>query len=245
MSLSKYTTEVRFICEHYAGLDESAGYGDVEKIVELARPKVFDFTYPFFSVAYKPVLERKILKHFYTREIGFETVGLWKLRLNATLNEIMPYYNRLYESELLQFDPFLDVAKKTTHEGSDSGTRNTDSSATTSSTGTAVNSAESESWNLYSDTPQGGVTGLDSETYLTDARKLTSEEEGSATTTNTENATSDVDETHANENQWVEIVTGKQGTVSYSKMLEEFRNTFLNIDLMIIHDLEALFMGIY
>ena len=72
--MSKYTTEVRFICEHYAGLDESEGYANVEEIIERARPKVFDFDYPIFDSSYKPILETKILKHYYTREIGFETV---------------------------------------------------------------------------------------------------------------------------------------------------------------------------
>ena len=103
--MSKYTTEVRYICEHLAGLDESEGYESVNNIIDLARPEIFDFDYPIFDENYKPVLERKILKHYYTREIGLETYGLWKLKLDAKLNEIMPYYNKLYDSELIEFNP--------------------------------------------------------------------------------------------------------------------------------------------
>ena len=116
--MSKYTTEVRFICETAAGYNESEGYGDVEKIIQLARPKIFDFEYPIFDESYKGVLETKILKHFYTREIGSETVGLWKLRLNATLNEIMPWYNQMYREGLRLINPFVtdDIEESHTKE---------------------------------------------------------------------------------------------------------------------------------
>ena len=103
--MSKYTTEVRFICEKYAGKDVSVDYSKVDNVISAARPYIFDFDYPIFSAAYKPGLESKILKHFYTREICAETVGLWKLFLNRKMNEIMPYYNQLYNSELITFDP--------------------------------------------------------------------------------------------------------------------------------------------
>jgi hypothetical protein len=107
--MSKYTTEVRFICETASGLGESKGYTDVDTIITNAIPKIFTFTFPIFDENYRTVLEKKILKHFYTREIGEETVGLWKLRLDTRLNEIMPYYNKLYKSELLEFNPLYTV----------------------------------------------------------------------------------------------------------------------------------------
>ncbi|MBO7691056.1 MAG: hypothetical protein J6T10_00300 [Methanobrevibacter sp.] len=107
--MSKYTTEVRFICEQLSGMGESKGYFDVDKIIEKARPKIFDFNYPIFDNDYKPVLESKILMHYYTREISEETYSLWKLRLRAKLNEIMPYYNQLYNSELIKFNPLWDT----------------------------------------------------------------------------------------------------------------------------------------
>ena len=103
--MSKYTTELRYICEQFAGLDESVGYNDIDEVIEGSRDKIFDFPYPIFDNEYKPGLEKKIIEHYYTREISEETVGLWKLRLRAKMNEIMPYYNKLYESELLEFNP--------------------------------------------------------------------------------------------------------------------------------------------
>lgn len=106
--MSKYTTEVRYICEHYAGLTESTGFEDVDEIVEKARHKIFS-NYPIFDENHRAELEKKILKHYYTREIGFETVGLFKLYLNNRMAEIMPYYNKLYESETFEFNPFINT----------------------------------------------------------------------------------------------------------------------------------------
>ena len=124
--MSNYTTQVRFICESCAGLEESGGYKTVNEVICLARPKIFDFEYPIFDPKYKSVLESKILKHYYTREICEETVGLWKLRLDARLNEIMPYYNQLYKSEQITFNPMIDFElskqydKNGTQDGSES-----------------------------------------------------------------------------------------------------------------------------
>ena len=125
--MSKYTTEVRFICETASSLTESDGFNSVNDIIQNAIPKVFNFDFPIFDEAYRNVLLTKILKHYYTREIGEETVGLWKLWLEDRLNVIMPYYNQLYKSELLEFNPFYDVDLTRTREGS--GTRDTNGSS--------------------------------------------------------------------------------------------------------------------
>ena len=122
--MSKYTTEVRFICEDAAGYAHSVGYDKVEDVIDKSWQKVFDFDFPIFDENYRSVLCKKIIKHYYTREIGFETIGLWKLKLNMTMNEIMPYYNKLYETELLKFNPLNDADYTKTHEGEDAGSGN-------------------------------------------------------------------------------------------------------------------------
>lgn len=119
--MSNYTTELRFICESYAGKNASVGYGEIENVINTARNKVFDFSYPIFDESYRPVLESKILYHYYLREICEETVGIWKLRLRTKMNEIMPYYNKLYQSELIQFDPMKDIDLTTDHTKEGSG----------------------------------------------------------------------------------------------------------------------------
>ena len=136
--MSKYTTEVRFICENSAGLSESEGADNVDSVLDRCWNKVFNFDFPIFDENYRQVLCRKILKHYYTREIAHETVGRWKLALNAKLNEIMPYYNQLYKSELLEFNPFYDVDLTRSREGS--GTRESAGTSTNSSTENETNS---------------------------------------------------------------------------------------------------------
>lgn len=235
--MSKYTTELRFICEHLAGLEESVGYDDVADVISKSRTKIFDFDYPIFDSAYKPVLETKILRHFYTREICAETYGRWKLFLRDKLNLIMPYYNKLYESELLDFNPFYDVDITTTKHGVIDNDTTHNNTIEDEGGGTAENTE----WNKFSDTPQGTVSNLDNSTYLTDARNIT--DDGSTTNYNTRqdsgSGTSDTIE------DYLEHVKGKRNGYTYSKVLMEFRETFLNIDMMIIKELNDLFFNLW
>lgn len=327
--MSKYTTEVRYICEKASGFDESKGYADVDAIISEAVDKIFSFTFPIFDETYKEVICTKILRHYYTREIGFETVGLWKLKLQTLMNEIMPYYNQLYESELIKFNPLYDVDLHTTNAGNkntDSTTeenRNNITNLSTSKTGGEVYSKESSDveannrtgngsneetgkkdntsvnannysetendthYDLYSDTPQGALDGVEDEEYLTNARKITDakSKNGKNDTSNVgnekynTNGSSSYDEksdrtlignekldrsntesgnssqsdigTRNSENKinstesYIVHVVGKQAGVSYSKLLKEFRETFLNIDMQIINDLAPLFMNLW
>ena len=54
--------------------------------------------------SYRPTLCQKILRHYYFREIGEETVEFWKLRLQQTLGEIMPYYIQLWETTQVKYE---------------------------------------------------------------------------------------------------------------------------------------------
>ena len=119
--MSKYTTEVRFLCESEAGLINSEGFNSIATVLTEAAPKIFNFDFPIFDETYRTPLEVKILRHYYTREICEETVGLWKLRLQDKLNMIMPYYNQLYASELLRFNPLYDIDYQSVHNKANYG----------------------------------------------------------------------------------------------------------------------------
>lgn len=219
--MSKYTTEVRFICETLNEQTESSGYSDVSEIISNVRTKIFDFDYPIFDESYRETLETKILTHYYTREIGFETVGLWKLKLCAKMNDIMPYYNQLYESAKLEFDP-LGNKKYVRHMTTkDDGTLDT------------TGNAENETKNAFSDTPQGALTDVENLEYLTDYRNIKGESSDSRNTVN-----------DSFQDLW-ETIDGKDSYDSFSKLLEDYRKTFRNIDLMIINELNDLFMLIW
>lgn len=323
--MSHYTTEVRFICENSAGLTESQGYDNVDDIIEKSRTKIFSFDFPIFDESYRSLLETKILKHYYTREIGFETVGLWKLWLDKRLNEIMPYYNQLYKSELLEFNPLYDVdyqikrddsykydetnsnigtskntrtdnlneatSGKSTRTDALKQTTNNTSNTTTDATRTDnlahhdTTTNSNTHYDLYSDTPQGALNGVNSEQYLTNARKTTDNGTetndgtntgtvknngtqsivGSGTTDNTGtqevvtsgsrantgsqtndgNTTDNGTKNYTNVDDYLEHVYGKRNSATYSQMLQEYRNTFLNIDMQVIDDLADLFMNVW
>ncbi len=231
--MSKYTTQVRFICENYAGLEESKDYSDIDTVIEQARTKVFNFSYPIFDEAYKSVLETKILKFYYTREICAETVARWKLFLCQTLNEVMPYYNQLYESELIKFDPMKDIDYTKDHKG--------DGSADTKYTDNQ-NDSKSNTYGAtqkYSDTPQGSITDLQNDKYLTNATVV-----GSNTSDTGTRATQGTNNLKTTDN-YIEHITGKMGTLSYSKMLQEYRDTFLNIDQQVLYSLQDCFFSLY
>ena len=231
--MSKYTTELRYICEHFSQLNDSVGYYKVDEVIEKSREKIFNFEYPIFDENYRKIIETKILKHYYTREIGFESVGLWLLKLETKLNEIMPFYNQFYKSNLLEFNPFYDVDVKTTSK------REINGNTTTKSKDSTNVDNDSTDRNLYSDTPQGSLKNVENETYLTNATKNISENKtNSVSNSNTENNINNLDD-------YIENVVGKRGGESYSKMLLDFRKTFINVDMMIIEDLSDLFMNLY
>lgn len=250
--MSKYTTEVRFICETASGLGESKGYADIDTIITNAIPKIFTFTFPIFDENYRTVLEKKILKHFYTREICEETVGLWKLRLDAKLNEIMPYYNKLYKSELLEFNPLytanLTRTKKTDYDSNRNTSNNGTVNSTSNSNGSGSDTNSNVGLDLYSDTPQGSLTNVENETYLTNVRKTTDTGNSSSTTSNstTGNVTNSDTGTDAlnSTEDYLETVIGFEGS-SASDLLIKYRDTFLNIDMMVIGDLETLFFQLW
>lgn len=299
--MSKYTTEVRYICEHFSGLSESVGYNDVEQVIKNCLPKVFDFNFPIFDESYRSVLETKILRHYYTREIGLETVGLWKLKLNTKLNEIMPFYNQLYKSELIEFNPLYDVELTRERKIEGTGTKDTENgenrdgenhaetsqSNTNSVTengvdngtlnrtadGTQNQNTSGSGTNMYSDTPQGAITDLQAGKYLTNAtvdsatntfadashnstsqtsentRNNETNTDGSTDSSNDSDYTSSMDgysnTTLSNTEDYLEHVIGSNGGESFSKRLNEYRATFINIDMMVIDELEELFFGLW
>lgn len=299
--MSKYTTEVRYICEHFSGLNESVGYNDVEQVIKNCLAKVFDFNFPIFDESYRPVLETKILRHYYTREIGLETVGLWKLKLNTKLNEIMPFYNQLYKSELIEFNPLYDVELTRERKIEGTGTKDTengesrdgenhadtsqsntnmvtengvDNSAVTRTVdGTQNQNTSGSGTNMYSDTPQGAITDLQAGKYLTNAtvdsatntfggashdstsqtsdnnRNNETNTDGSTDSSNNGNYSSSMDgysnTTLSNTEDYIEHVIGSNGGESFSKRLNDYRETFINIDMMIINELEELFFGLW
>lgn len=251
--MSKYTTEVRFICETLAGYDTSQGYGKVSDIIGKSWDKVFDFDFPIFDEEYRSVLCKKILMHYYTREIGLETVGLWKLKLETLMNEVMPYYNKMYETVKLNFDPLVDADYTKRHDGSGAGNSKNTGTDNGTHTGTigdnGSHTRNNTRWDIYSDTPQGALTNVDEETYLTDARKITDNGGGTDANVRTFNegnsVTRNSQSDYSNTDEYLEHVIGKMPGKSYPKMIMEYRDSIINVDMQVIDSLRDLFMKVW
>lgn len=242
--MSKYTTELRYICESIAEKNESVGMDGVEEVIEAARESIFSFDYPMFDADYREEFEKKFLLHFYTREIGYETYGLWKLKLWDKLNMIMPYYNQLYASERDNAisDPYKDVDIEIVEHDKKSGSSSTSGTTSKSDTGT-VGDQRTEDKRM-SDTPQGNLTDVEGDTTYLSRIERNSGGNTRTLNTNTSGSTSGSG-TSSNEDWFTRTLKGKQGTQSYAKLLSEFRNTFLNIDKMVMDELESLFIGLW
>lgn len=253
--MATYTVEIRKLVENHFDL----GLKD----------------YPIFDENYREGLNEKIIKHFYFREIGFETAGLFKFYLNQKMLEIMPYYNQLYKSELLKFNPFYNVDRTTQNDGTRTGTNShsgktktnneNELHTTTTDNGNSVTNASDTDTKQYkkvhSDTPQGmlSINDISGETYASDAdmgidtgtklNNVTNSNANQSTQsgTNTSNISTDnIDNSVSNNTEsYLMHVLGKEGSETYSEMLKKYRDTFLNIDMMIIEDLNELFMNVY
>lgn len=236
--MSKFTTQLRFICETSANLTVSSGFNDIEDVLNKSWMKIFS-DFPIFDENYRSELCKKILRHYYTREICCETVGRWKLFLSDKMKNIMPYYNQLYQSELLKIQPLVSVDRSITHEGSGSETKTTNRNGTNSSSSRTDGSTDT--WSYYSDTPQGSINGLDSNDYLTNATHNIGTD-GTSTSLNSDTTEQETG-TGNRSDSYTDKILGYEG--NQSEMLLKFRETFLNIDMMIINELKDLFFTLY
>ena len=196
----------------------------------------FDFglkNYPIFDEAYRETLNNNILMHYYENEIGFETAGLFKVYLNQKMFEIMPYYNELYkvQKKMLLNDITNNVNLTETFKR--------DTSTNTSSKSASSSSGISKSKNVEQATPQGSLKeeNIDNYSY---ASNITMDKNDTSNSVN-DSATG---ESSGNEN-YIKTIIGNNGSKYNVDILEQLKNNLMNIDLMIINELNELFMQIY
>lgn len=187
-------------------------------------------TYPIFDPAYRATLNRFIIDHFEFREIGQETPELFKRFLHRKLREIMPLYNDLYESQLIQFNPLHSTDSNITSSTSSTRDGVADETSSADSTNTATGRV------LVSQTPQTQLTGnMDYAAGLTD-----NTQEGVQGTTGEANTISH----DASLTEYTYHVAGYSGQ-NPSEAIIRFRQSLINVNLMVLHELEILFMGLW
>jgi hypothetical protein len=190
-------------------------------------------SYPIFDESHRNVLNNKIVDHFLNREIGQETIDIFRHAVRRKMNEIMPLYNQMYRSEALILDPFLTF--RSTSESATNG--ESESRATEQSVGTTKSATDSTARAVGSDTPQVQLSG--NEDYATQIQDTVSR----ATADGSSDGSSTQDSTGSQSGTMSSSSEGFTGSVS--ALVQEYRATFLNIDMQIIDELEPLFMQIW
>lgn len=232
--MSKYTVELRWVVEQ--------GLKDLGKDnVEANWPGVYKTIglddYPIFDEAYRSTLNDKIIRRYYFREIGAETVGLFRAYMRRTMHEIMPYYNQLYESLPLVTEPILsknmDYTERWTRDESAGSTGSTDN--------TATGHTSTDGRNVYQDTPMNGldtgaIAAMDYATNVTFDNSVT-DSSTSGHHERQDNYTGDFEGTKTNNERGYDV--------SQSELLLMYRKTFLNVDMEIVDRLDNLFMQIW
>ena len=227
--MAKYTVQIKSIIESL-GSNNVLALSTLDEQIENARPKIFDFEYPFYDPSSKADFETWILESILMDEINYETYGLWHLRLRTWMKTNMPYYNKLYESAKLITNPLKNHHLERNTEGSESGN--------SSSNGTGTSNDRSSSnvlaWNMYADTPQGGINGLENSNYLTNATKDLND----TTTTSDTSTTSNNTATSSSTSKGKETVDGYSG-IDENTLLLKYRQTIININAQFINDFKS------
>ena len=217
--MSKYTFEVRELVSTY-GRDEIkawfseyelSDYLTAEEIAVINERGTWD----------KDKLAERIIDHYYTREIGTNAIGQFKLFVKDKMREVMETYAPLIYSASIKFDPLMVDDYTESYEGS-----NIDST-TTSSSGTGSGLVVS------SDTPQGQIN----------KNQILQGKYASSTSANeSENTTSGSSDSTGNQS-YTKTTKGKSTTAQ--NLIKQYREYIRALNTEIVYELEPLFMGLY
>lgn len=240
--MSKYTTQVRWMVEN--ATPDMEGQPISARIANSVN-QIFNFSYPIWTAEYKPILEKKILMHYFNKEIGLETVALWKLYMEERLNLIMPYYNQMYETTVKDYDYMWTINDQEVYTGNKKAEENAtyNSTGKDSFHGTGSNQDTGTQKDLSSDLPQANYANLDYGTNLLEREQsnnsnIVNDSTNDRTVNNTNIVSNTADDTYTRKR------TGSTG-VPLTDLLVKYRESLINIDSMVIEELQDLFMTIY
>lgn len=192
----------------------------------------------------KEKLAKKIVDHYYMREIGFETPALFRHFAIITMKEIMESKLPLIYSNCLDYDPLVNVDYTETFNRKIEGTTNSQGSSNSSSSANSNNNGSS--LNINSDTPQGQIN----KNEILNGNYATSTNASENSSNNSSNVNDETSSTSSgssnNKEEFTRHLQGNQGiTASYQALINQYRNNIVSIDKDIIEELNILFMGIF
>ena len=194
----------------------------IKDLANAGRAMFFDFDYPLATGMTKSEFECMILNHFMMRRIGYETVTAFKMALNVKLNEIMPMYNKLFES-INGWNIFAD-GEITDRTLTDSRIIN--------NTGTNNTTSSTASDRRFSNTPQNALQDVRDGQYVTEYNY----DQDSGSTNNTNNNSS------VEDGSQIERIS--RTPTDKMHLYTEFLRNRQNVYTMIFKDLDPLFYQI-
>ena len=232
--MATYSIELRKVCDIYGRNTVESWFKDYN-LEDYLMPEQINQIQKF-KVWSKDKLAKKIVDHYYMREIGFETPALFRHYAKVTMQEIMERYLLKIYSKFLEYDPLSNVDYEETYTREISGnSENTGSSNSNSN-------SNSSGININSNTPEGQISKKEI---------LEGKYASSVNASELESNVNDKTDTKSNSNsKTVETYThhmkGDNGVIVTNQYLvREFREIIIAADEEIINELNILFMGLY
>lgn len=212
---------------------------------------VFTFDYDFYSdnLEDKKEFEKLFTQWYYYHEIGYETPHRFKVRLQAKLNLIMPYYHQL---ALTEWDKVKTVEQMMTSKNLTETTEHSqnligsDKNITQGTNNTVTHDTLSgEQYAKQSNLSDGVSHSSLDDGYLTSVGQSSTTNENNGTTQAilNQSTTSDRDQTLTETTTFTS--KGDIGVQTPAYAITEWRKVLININQMIIDDCSDLFMKIY
>lgn len=187
--------------------------------------ELFDFDYQFDDQQFKEEIEQAIIDYYYFYEIGQPTSEMFKHKFRARWLRMVDYYNELYNTTLLDYDPLTNYKMSETLEELAKNTQQTDS--------TADAQATTDGEGKTSDYPQQPIAGGD---YLAGATNSKNE---TNTTDNTN--TSATAESNRDYTKTIEGITG----ITYPELIQQQRDSIIRLKVMMIEELKPCFLLVH
>ena len=212
--MAQYTFEVRELVESF-GEDEVISWFTNYELTDYLNDNEISVIEARGTWS-KEKLARKIVEHYYLREVSQETPALFAQRAKVAMQEIMEEKLPLIYSASIKYDPLVNVDFTETYNATNSG------NSVSNSQGLTVNS----------DTPQGQI----------DRQNIMTGKYASSTSAND----IDDSTTTSGKQDYEKRVKGNSGvSATAQKMVEQYRQNIVMIDRDIIKDLSTLFIGLY
>ena len=224
--MAKYTMELRTVIM-YEGRDTVESWFKDYCLNNYLRQNEIE-TILNANIWNKDRLASLIVDHYFMREIGYETIGMFKHYAKVYMQEIMERYLPLIYSNSIDYNPLVNVDYTEEFTRNIKGTGESESSSNNNASGLSVNS----------DTPQGQISK--SQILNGQYASNTGASETESTINDNSSTSNNTDETYTKK------VKGNSGVSATSqKMILQYRENIRAINEEIIKELDKLFMGLY